>query len=80
MNKPFRDVDDTTNKWDQLLRMQIVDELTYRSYAWNRTLKPEITPTQWMAGFYNVSAMEQRYQHDVKEGLYRPLGALEAVK
>lgn len=57
--------------------MNLIDELTYRSYARNRTLNPNIKPKEWTLGFSNVPAMEERYQRDIKEGLYRPLGSVK---
>jgi len=41
----------------------VVDELTYRSYAYNRNLAPYITAYEWMR-VYGVAAleMEKRYQ------------------
>lgn len=43
---------------------EIVDELTYRNYAWNRTISSEITPEQWSNVYGDVAAMEARYQDE----------------
>lgn len=41
---------------------EIIDELTYRSYAHNRRMFPQTTPEQWAVIFPNVPAMEARFQ------------------
>lgn len=42
---------------------QLVDELTYRSYAWNRQLAPMTTPAEWAIVYGAATeALEQRYQ------------------
>lgn len=44
---------------------QIVNELMYRCYEFNRQRNPEITPEQWAAIFGNgVNAMERRFQQE----------------
>ena len=41
---------------------EIVDELTYRSYAHNRQLSPDVAPERWMAVFGEGAAqMEERF-------------------
>ncbi len=44
----------------------IVDELTYRCYAYNRQRTPQYPPEQWKCVFGNVDAMEKRFQAEVK--------------
>lgn len=46
---------------------EIVDELIYRSYRYNRLRTPDIKPEQWKAVFSNVDAMEDRLQKELKE-------------
>lgn len=41
---------------------EAIDDLTYRSYAHNRQLAPDISPERWAKVFPNVAAMEERYQ------------------
>lgn len=40
---------------------QVVDELTYRSYAHNRNLHPDIEPEKWAVIFSNAAELEKRY-------------------
>lgn len=40
----------------------LLDELTYASYAHNRSTFPAKTPSQWAAIYPNVEALEARYQ------------------
>lgn len=40
----------------------IIDELTYRSYAYNRDRFPEINPQRWTTIYPHADAMERRYQ------------------
>ena len=43
--------------------MQIVDELTYRSYSFNRQRSPEIAPERWAKVFGpSAEGMEIRYR------------------
>ena len=45
--------------------IDIVDELTYRSYAHNRRLSPDVSPERWMAVFGEDAAqMEERFTND----------------
>ena len=41
-----------------------LDELMYRSYAWNRQQSPNTTPAQWGTLFAHVEALERRYQQE----------------
>ena len=41
---------------------QIVDELTFRNYRYNRKLWPEREPVDWARIYPNAAAMEARYQ------------------
>lgn len=41
---------------------QVADELTYRSYAFNRRTNPDVPVNRWMSIFSNVPEMEVRYQ------------------
>lgn len=43
---------------------QILDELTYRSYAFNRSFNPSIAVNRWMQIFQHVPEMEVRYQKE----------------
>ena len=47
---------------------EIVDELTYRNYRYNRRLCPEITAQEWVR-VYGPAAltMEGRYQEEVDD-------------
>lgn len=38
----------------------LMDELTFRSYAHQRTMFPDVQPERWAAIFQNVPAMEER--------------------
>ena len=42
--------------------VEIVDELTYRCYAWNREQAPHVTSEQWLKLFPQARAFEARYQ------------------
>ena len=42
----------------------IVSELTYRSYAHNRMISPEITPERWAKVFAGAAQMEERFQKE----------------
>ncbi len=53
----------------------IVDELTYRSYAANRQLSPEITPERWTAVYPNALSLEERYQQETKTAQPLKVGA-----
>lgn len=62
-----REVDGEPNRFaDRRQRMgeaQIIDELTYISYATNRDLAPEVSVERWEKHVYqNARAMEVRYQ------------------
>jgi len=39
----------------------LIDELTFRSYAHQRTMFPDVQPERWAAIFQNVPAMEERF-------------------
>ena len=43
---------------------ELVDELTYSSYRYNRQRSPGVTPKQWETIFSNVEAMEARFQNE----------------
>ena len=46
----------------------IVGDLTYRSYAYNRDRSPDITPEQWKTVFGpKVDIMERRYQQELSD-------------
>lgn len=47
--------------------VEIVDELVYRSYTYNRERFPETTPERWATVYPNVAAMERRYQEAVNK-------------
>lgn len=47
----------------------IVDDLTYRCYAHNRTIFPHVTPEEWVPVFgERTAAMEERFQAE-RDGL-----------
>lgn len=46
---------------------QIVDELVYRSYSYNRERFPDTTPERWSTVYPNVDAMERRYQRAIND-------------
>lgn len=46
---------------------EIVDELIYRSYRYNRLRRLDISPEKWKVVFSNVDAMEDRLQKELKE-------------
>ena len=45
--------------------VELLDELTYMNYKYNRQRTPEITPEQWGKIYRNVEALEARYQADL---------------
>lgn len=45
--------------------VEIVDELTYRSYSYNRERFPEITPQRWVTIYPSAEAMERRFQESI---------------
>lgn len=45
----------------------IVDELTYRSYVWNRQQSPLVTLQQWRRVFERADVWEARYQQERAE-------------
>lgn len=42
--------------------VELLDELTYASYAHNRSHSPDVTPSQWGKIYPNVDKLEERYQ------------------
>jgi hypothetical protein len=42
----------------------IVDEMVYRSYSYNRQRAPDIKPEEWARIFPNGKALEVRYEAD----------------
>ena len=43
----------------------VVDELTYRNYAYNRSLAPAITALEWVRVYGPIALMmEKRYQEE----------------
>jgi len=49
-------------------RPVLVDELIYRSYAYNRQLRPEIAPERWAKIYENAEAMEKRFKEESRDG------------
>jgi len=44
---------------------ELIDELTYTNYKYNRDRSPEITPEQWKVVYGGrITKMEARYQHE----------------
>lgn len=56
--------DPTAQRCRVLDRGSIIDELTYRSYAHNRQLSPQVTPERWQAIYPNALHLEERYQEE----------------
>jgi len=50
------------DKEGQLQYSDVIDELRYRSYRWNRQLTPDIEPEKWALCYGDVTEMENRYQ------------------
>lgn len=48
-----------------MIAEDIVDELIYRSYVYNRERFPDQTPERWSTVYDNVPAMERRYQASI---------------
>lgn len=47
--------------------IEMVDELTFSSYSYNRSRSPHVTPEQWRKCCPGFSqAMEDRYQKELK--------------
>lgn len=46
---------------------EMLDDLTYRSYSYNRSLSPNIKPWQWARIFPDAAALEARYQQELME-------------
>lgn len=53
-------LDEATNNYPNL-----IGEMTYISYKYNRERSPNITPEQWRCVFDNTEAMEERYQREI---------------
>jgi hypothetical protein len=45
---------------------QIADELTYRSYRYNRERFPEIPPERYVMAYPNGAELEKRYQAEAQ--------------
>jgi len=45
---------------------ELIDELTYRSYSYNRLRSPEIPAEHWRKVFSNADNMEKRFKAEVK--------------
>lgn len=55
----------------ELDALDIVSELTYRSYAHNRRITPAVSAERWELVFGpNAKQMEQRFQDERKQKLY----------
>lgn len=47
----------------------LIDELTYRCYRYNRLQSPDITPIRWQRIFGTATVqLEQRYQEEAPHG------------
>lgn len=44
--------------------MNVVDELTYRSYQHNRRIAPGVSPERWQKIFPDAERMEHRFQSE----------------
>lgn len=45
--------------------LEFIDELTYRNYAHNRRISPQVTPERWEKAYGpNAVAMEERFQRE----------------
>jgi hypothetical protein len=51
----------------QLILDRVVDELTYRSYVFNRRRSPDVPVERWYHVFSNADAFEARYQRECAE-------------
>jgi hypothetical protein len=56
---------------------EIIDELTYRSYVYNRERFPEIKAERWIMAYPDAEAMEKRYQASVNR---QATAAIERAK
>jgi hypothetical protein len=45
---------------------ELIDELTYRNYSYNRKRSPEIPAEKWRKVFSNADKMEKRFQAERK--------------
>lgn len=52
---------------------QAPDELTYRSYAFNRQQFPKTAPERWARIFPNQSALEERFRREAWESVHRDI-------
>jgi len=52
---------------NKVLNFNLVDELIYHSYVYNRKLCPEIQPERWIAIFPNAIELEKKYQEEINE-------------
>lgn len=51
-------------KEDKMTATEIVDELTYRNYRFNRLRSPGVTPERWAQVYPHADALEARYQRE----------------
>lgn len=58
------EVIDLTKQFNPL---DIIDNLTYSCYRYNRQRSPDVTPKQWSCIFNNVELMEAKYQNELSE-------------
>jgi NAD-dependent DNA ligase len=49
---------------NKVLDLNLVDELIYHSYAYNRKRSPEIPDNEWALIFPKVTELEKRYQEE----------------
>ena len=48
---------------DRVLNVnQLIDELTYLNYRFNRENAPQVTPLEWAAIYHDAERMERRFQ------------------
>ncbi len=47
---------------------QLIDELTYSCYRYNRMRSPHLSVEGWCIIFKDVNALEQRFQQELTDG------------
>lgn len=46
---------------------ELIDELTYRSYAYNRLRSPDISPERWSKIYGDTKLMEIKFHNEVRK-------------
>jgi Zn/Cd-binding protein ZinT len=58
---------------------ELINNLIYRSYAYNRNRTPEITPEQWQGVYPNTHELERQYQEELRRQSMKTQGFLTAL-